>query len=134
MKLSDIKGDRVYEVVAGIIDPLYNIADDKEASRLFTNEARPEGVSKEKFAEMKIREGIPALIRNHKDDFTKILSLIEGVSEQEYLDNLTMSKFFGDVTSLVSDPQFRSLFQSAPAKTGGTASGDTRANTEDINP
>lgn len=129
MKLSEIKGDRVYEVIAGIIDPMYNIADDKEASALFSNEKRPEGVSKEEFAEQKIRKGLPALIRNHKDDFTTILAVIEGVSNEEYLENLTMSKFFTDVSELVSDPQFRGLFPSAQQSTGHKGSGGAQVST-----
>lgn len=133
MRLSDIKGERVYEVVAGIIDPLYNIADDKEASALFSTEKKPEGMTKTEFAEQKIRKGLPALIRRHEDDFTTILALCNGVSNEEYLENLTLSKFFSDVTDFVSDPQIKGLFRSAAPSTGTNGSGDVRESTEDIN-
>lgn len=130
MRLSDIKGDRVYEVVAGIIEPMYNIAGDKEAAELFTSGNRPDGVSKEEWAEQKVRKGLPALLRNHKDDFTTILALINGVSKKDYLESLTMTKFFSDVTSLVSDPQFRGLFPSASQSGAGKDSGSISASTK----
>ena len=130
MKLSDIKGERVYEVVAGIIDPLYNIADDKEAAALFGTERKPDGVTKEEFAEQRIRKGLPALIQRHKDDFTTILALCEGVSKEEYLESLTLSKFFSDVTDLITDPQVKGLFRSATPSTGTSASGGVQESTE----
>ena len=38
MRLSDIKGDRVFDVIADIIDPIANIASDETASALFKRE------------------------------------------------------------------------------------------------
>ena len=38
MKLSDVKGERTIEVIAEIIDPIANIAEDEEASAMFKRE------------------------------------------------------------------------------------------------
>ena len=35
MKLSDIKGDRVFDVIADLIDPVASIAQDAQAAALF---------------------------------------------------------------------------------------------------
>ena len=41
MKLSDIQGDRVFDVIADIIDPIANIAEDEKASAMFRREKLP---------------------------------------------------------------------------------------------
>lgn len=45
MKLSDIQGDRVFDVIADIIDPIANIAEDEKASAMFQREKLPEGMT-----------------------------------------------------------------------------------------
>ena len=49
MRLSDIKGDRTLEVIAEIIDPIANIAEDEEASAMFKREKLPDGMTAKKF-------------------------------------------------------------------------------------
>ena len=44
MRLSDVKGERTLDVIADIIDPIANIAEDKEASELFTRKKLPDGM------------------------------------------------------------------------------------------
>ena len=50
MKLSDIQGDRVFDVIADIIDPIANIAEDEKASAMFQREKLPEGMTGKQFA------------------------------------------------------------------------------------
>ena len=45
MRLSDIKGDRVFDVIADIIDPIANIAVYETASALVKREKLPEGMT-----------------------------------------------------------------------------------------
>ena len=40
MRLSDIQGDRVFDVIADIIDPVANIAEDDDAASFFKREKR----------------------------------------------------------------------------------------------
>ena len=46
MKLSKIKGERVFDVIADIINPIANIAEDKEAAALFQRQKLPDGVQR----------------------------------------------------------------------------------------
>ena len=39
MRLSDIQGERVFDVIADIIDPIANIAEDDAASAMFRRES-----------------------------------------------------------------------------------------------
>ena len=104
MRLSEIKGERVFDVIADIIEPACNIAQDKEASEIFDrSKKRPDGVSAKDFALSRIKASMPTLLKTHKDDLVAILSTIEGVSKEEYLDGLTMPKLIQGVFEILTD-------------------------------
>ena len=56
MKLSDVKGDRVFDVIADIIDPIANIAEDEKASAMFRREKLPEGMTEKQFVTQRARK------------------------------------------------------------------------------
>ena len=120
MKLSDIKGERTLDVIAEIIDPIANIAEDKAASDLFHKKKLP--------ILNRARKAVPALLKGHKNDIIHILSAIEGTSPEEYAASLDLAKLFTDAIDLVSDDTFKSLFISAQ---NGESSGSAQGNTED---
>ena len=104
MRLSEIKGDRVFDVIADIIEPCCNIAQDKEASALFDRkQKRPDGVSAKDFVLDRVKRSLPTLMRTHKDDLIAILSSIEGVSPDEYRESLTMPKLIEDMYETLTD-------------------------------
>lgn len=131
MKLSDIRGERVFDVIADIIAPISNIAEDQEAAALFKREKLPEGMTASKFMLQKAKKSAPVLLRNHKKDLIAILASIEGVSAADYTGKLTMAKLLADVVGLLADDAFTDLFTSAQTQTGETPSGSVRENTED---
>lgn len=126
MKLSDIKGDRVIDVIADLIEPVANIAADKSIT-LFKREVPPDGMSAHDFAAMKIRKGAPVLLKTHKDDVVSILATIKGQTPAEYAENLNMASFVLDAIELLSDSAFVDLFTSAARtdESSGSASGNT---------
>lgn len=128
MKLSDIKGDRTLDVIADIIDPIANIADDEEACALFRKEKLPEGVAAKNFLLQRVRKSVPALLKVHKEDIISILSAIEGVSQQEYTDSLNLVKLAKDAIELITDDAFMQLFISAQTE---DSSGSALENIED---
>ena len=103
MRLSDIRGDRVFDGVADITEPLCNIATDENASYLFRRSEVPEGMGKEEFALSKVRKAVPALMRSHKDDLCAILAAIEGVPVDEYRDGMTMATLLKGVYEILTD-------------------------------
>lgn len=128
MKLSDIKGDRVIDVVADLIEPVSNIALD-ESVTLFKREKPPEGMTAKDFAIQKLRSGAPVLLKSHKADVVAILAAIKGVSVEEYTAGLNMATLLQDFVELLTDSEFLDLFTSA-AQTGqpsGSASETTTA-------
>ena len=110
MKLSDIKGDRVLDVIAELVVPIANIAMDENAARLFKRETLPEGKTAKAFVIERFKAGIPPLIKEHKSDLVCILATLEGVTAEEYLDNMTLVKLTKDFMDLITDDAVLDLF------------------------
>lgn len=122
MRLSDIKGDRTLEVIAEIIDPIANIAEDDTASAMFRREKLPDGMTVKKFLLQRARKSLPVLLKDHKADIIAILSSIEGVPPEEYAGVLNLVKLLKDCSDLLTDEAFETLFISAQSeKTSGSA-------------
>lgn len=128
MRLSDIQGERVFDVIADIIDPIANIAEDDDAASFFKREKLPDGVTAKDFLMQRARKTIPALLKGHKSDIIAILAAIEGVDANEYRNSLNLVKLMRDATDLLTDEAFGELFISAQSE---TSSGSAQANTEE---
>lgn len=127
MRLSDIQGERVFDVIADIIDPIANIAEDEQASAMFRRERLPEGMTAKEFLIQRARKSLPALFKGHKGDIIAILAAIGGVSEEQYKRELNPIKLMQDATELLTDEAFGVLFLSAQS---GKSSGSAQENTE----
>lgn len=112
MRLSDIKGERAIEVIGELIDPIANIAENKEASALFRREKLPEGIDAKAFVVSRLRKGLPVLLKNHKGDIVSILAALEGVTPAEYAATLDLRKVVKDLTELLTDEEFMAFFTS----------------------
>ena len=113
MRLSDIKGDRTLDVIADIIDPIANIAEDSAAAALFRREKLPEGETPKGFMLHRVRKHLPHLLKSHKEDIIAILAAIEGISAEAYAEKLDLVKLTKDFTELLTDEAFTQLFISA---------------------
>ena len=127
MRLSDIQGERVFDVIADIVDPIANIAEDDAASAMFSREKLPEGMTAKEFMTQRARKALPALLKVHKGDIIAILASIEGVSAESYKGSLNIVKLMRDATELLTDEDFGGLFISAQS---GKSSGSAQENTE----
>ena len=110
MKLSEIKGERVLDVIAELVVPVANIAMDEQAAKLFKREALPEGKTAKEFFAERFKLGVPPLIKNHKADLVSILATLKGETAEEYLENMTLISLTKDFTDLITDDAFLELF------------------------
>lgn len=131
MKLSNISGERVFDVIADIIEPISNIAEDKAASALFRREQLPDGMTPKQFVAEKAKKSGPVLLRNHKSDLIAILASIGGVTAHEYTETLNLAKLMADVIELMTDDAFTGLFTSAQTETEGQSSSSAQENIRD---
>ena len=121
MKLSDVKGERTLDVIADLIDPIASIAQDKDVSEMFERKEVPEGMEARDFFIQRMRKGMPALLKGHKDDIIAILATIEGVTPDEYAESLNLAKIIQDFMELVTDEAFIGFLSSSTSVTGDTA-------------
>lgn len=130
MKLSDIKGDRVLDVIADIIDPIANMVQDKDIAAMFKREAVPEGMDARDFFAKRMCKGLPVLLKGHKADIIAIMAAIEGVTPEQYAASLDFPKLFTDVMELVTDDAFLNFLSSSETGKGADAPGSASASFE----
>lgn len=130
MKLSDIKGDRVLDVIADIIDPIANMVQDKDVAAMFERKAVPDGMEAREFFAERMRNGMPVLLKGHKADIIAIMAAIDGVTPEQYAESLDFPKLFTDVMELVTDNAFLDFLSSPETKKGADAPGTASANFE----
>lgn len=109
MGLADIKGDKAFDVFADIMGPMMNIATDEEVAGFFKVTEIPEGEDAQKFAMERVKQYLPSLLKNHKDDLIAILASLDGKTEKEYKKNLTVPGIFQSVNALITDQTFRAF-------------------------
>ena len=102
MKLSDIKGEAVFDVLADIMEPLANIAADPEAVKAF----KPEEGSD---VPTRVKAVASYLIKEHRTDTVAILAALNQVSADDYLKSVTMAKLLSDVLDVVTDDELVSF-------------------------
>lgn len=125
MKLSEIKGTRSMDVIADIIDPIANIAEDPDAAEMFKRVKLPDGADPRRFLVKRARNVVPFLLKAHKTDLLTILATVNGVSVAEYGESMTLSSLIADSVDILMDEAFVDFF----VQTGDT-SGDASATTE----
>lgn len=130
MKLSDIKGDRVFDVIADIIDPIANMVQDKDVAAMFKREAVPDGMEARDFFAKRMCKGLPVLLKGHKADIIAIMAAIEGVTPEQYAESLDFPKLFTDVMELITDNAFLDFLSSQETKKGADAPGSASGSFE----
>lgn len=130
MKLSDIKGDRVLDVIADVIDPIANMVQDKDVAAMFERKAVPEGMDARDFFAKRMCKGLPVLLKGHKADIIAIMAAIEGVTPEQYAESLDFPKLFTDVMELVTDDAFLNFLSSSETGKDAGAPGSASASSE----
>ncbi len=130
MKLSDIKGDRVLDVIADIIDPIANMVQDKDVAAMFKREAVPDGMEARDFFAKRMRKGLPVLLKSHKADIIAVMAAIDGVTPEQYAASLDFPKLFTDVMELVTDEAFLNFLSSSETGKGADAPGSASVSSE----
>lgn len=131
MRLSDVKGERTFDVIASVIDPIANIAEDSEAAELFIRKSLPNNMTPKEYTLQRVKKSVPVLLKKHKEDIIVILSTIEGISPEEYGRTLNLAKLFKDCVELLTDEAFTTFFISAENKVEEKPSGSIMESTKE---
>lgn len=106
MKLSQIKGDRAYDVLAEIVEPIATIMFDEESRKALS------GIGDKDKTKDAIKI-LPKIMKKHKPELMKVLSALDGVSVAEYTKELTLAKITNDFVDLMYDEESQKLFTNA---------------------
>lgn len=130
MKLSTIKGDRVLDVIADLIVPLSNLAQDEDVVSLFRIQKLPPYMDRTAFAVARLKECAPRILKNHKADVVAIMATLSEKTPDAYASEMTIPSLLSDVVDLINDPDFGALFfEQVSQTTSGSASVTTEAPT-----
>lgn len=128
-QISEIKGEKSFDILAGLIEPVTNIATDKKSAELFGLRPLPKGMTTEQFVLQRVKEAIPTLMKRHKKDLIAILALLSDMTEKEYKEQMTLDGVMGDLSQLISDPIFNAFFTMPQSME--ISSGSASENTEE---
>lgn len=110
MKLSQIKGERAYDVLTEIVDPITTIMFDEDSRKALS------GMGDQKQVKDAVKI-LPKVMKKHKNELMQILSILEGVSVAEYIKGLTLAKLTSDFADLLYDEESQKLFTNAEQET-----------------
>lgn len=112
MKLKDIQGDKALDTLADLLDPVAHIMADEKMVSIFKSGQKLKAVQ---FA-----------IKNHKEEITTILALLDGEDPEKYKVNLITLPI--KLMELLNDEDLQGLFLSQGLIE--TSSGSATENTE----
>lgn len=128
MRLSDVKGERTFEVIADIIEPIATIAEDERVAELFSGQRPKEGQTAGQAFMQRLRTVVPVLCKEHRDEVVAVLAAIGGTTPKEYLDGCSMATLAKDVFELMTDEDFLGFLSSDETEGG---SGTSQESTEE---
>ena len=114
MRLSEFKDEKAIEVVADLLEPIYNIVSN-EANAEAKDEAKDKGVLP--FA--------AAMLKNSAKDVMAMLAILDDKDPKEY--HCNAATVLGDIVNMLSDDELLQLFglQSETLTSAGSASANT---------
>lgn len=115
-RLSDIKGRESMVVMAKIITPIANLAQDDKVMEFFKRNPIDTKDKDEIYRESlkRLSSALPALMESHADDFIHLMATIDGKPYDEYEAGMTLQSLLSDLSVLMSDPMFQSFLPSQP--------------------
>lgn len=131
-KLSEITMEQGLDIVADILVPIMNIAEDDTARDFFTKEKPREGENAIQMALRRIKSSLPALIKKHKEDLIVIMAALNTQTVDEYKQSKGFMGLVKDVVSLANDEDLQGIFTSAESENISESSGSASENTEDV--
>ena len=113
MKLSEVKGEQALDMFADLIEPVADIAKDKDFSKILKSGNKP--------------AAIKIAIKNHKPAVMSIMATLEGKTVEEYVKECNIFSLPKKILEIINDPAIFELFTSQGQETP-TPSGSVTAN------
>lgn len=115
MKLSEIKGDKAFDVIEKLIEPIAKIAGDKRVMNDFRTKPK-----------LIVAKNI---VKNHRSSIVEVLAALDFKTPEEYMETVTLLSLPKQIIELFNDPEIIELFESQ-SQTEKTSFGSVTENTE----
>lgn len=102
MKLSEVKGERVFDVIADLVDPIVAIASSEDVQGAFK---KADGDNVKKMTAV-----LPVVLKNHRADIVKVICAVNGEDPEEYMEGITLMRLLKDANELASDKELLDFF------------------------
>ena len=102
MKLSEVKGERVFDVIADLVDPIVSIASSEDVQGAFK---KADGDNVKKMTAV-----LPVALKNHRADIVKVICAVNGEDPKEYMEGITLMRLLKDANELASDRELLDFF------------------------
>jgi len=118
MRLSDIKGEEAFDVLADIIEPVTAIVADPKVKILWDGGKKT--------------DVIKLMLKDHRKETVRILAALDGEDEEGYLEKFNILTLPLALLDLFNDEEFIALFPSAgqTPTSSGSASENTKESKE----
>nr|DAH78807.1 MAG TPA: hypothetical protein [Caudoviricetes sp.] len=103
MKLSDIKGEEVFDVIGEVAGPIASIATD---DKVIAAAKACQGKSNSEV----VRWLVPVIFKDHRDDLVAVLAAVNLTTTEEYMAGVTMPKLIADVADVLGDSELLAFF------------------------
>jgi hypothetical protein len=124
MKISDIRGEAVVDVVADLIPPVTHIMTDPALRDLFAPRTVEEGEDREKVAVDRLLSGVPDIIKTHKGDVVAILAAVNGEDVETFAEHMSIYTLIQGVSEIFTDEELLGFFASFMTETAARAGTD----------
>jgi hypothetical protein len=112
MKLSEVKGEKALDMLADLIEPIMEIIEDKEVSKILKSRHNKDKADSTKII---LGRAVSAAIKNHKKAVITILATLDDIPVDQYECNLlSLPKKMMDI---INDPAIFDLFTSQSQET-----------------
>lgn len=115
MRLCDIGSERYFEVMEKAPALIEKLAANEEfKAMMFKDDLNVEGDKKNAINVMNSRvlKHLPKLMVDAKEDLVSYFALVNGVSEEEYAEKMTIGTIFGEILEALGDKVFLNFFYS----------------------
>ena len=116
--LSEIKGEEAIDVTAEIVGILSDMFGNKEVQKM----------RKEKKT---LSDIFSYVLKHNRKDVVKMLSLLDGSTQKEYLNKTNMATLLHDIDVMIGDPTVKELFMLQSQSADSVASGSVTEDTQD---
>lgn len=111
MRIKDITGERSFTILKDVVPYIERFGKNEYFRKIFSKDGMPTDPEKQTdVVVQRIAENLPNLISDSKNDLVAYFSLLEDVSPEEYLKNISMEKIMDGIMDMFSDEHFRVFF------------------------